>query len=330
MTLLLYLDWPLAITYLAPVYVFAQRMGWTPIFATSDIVTAQMAVEMLPGARVTLARPDYDVAVCCDTRSACPERNRIVLFHGLASKGQDFSFHRRGYCRAAAWISPSPYFTALLVQQQGLPKRQIVTGGLSKYDPLSAEAVMQRVPSATPTIAYLPTHNAELSSVPVLAPVLPALRERGMQTHLHAYTALGGDDHHAAHRDTVGVPSVYPMDSTRLLTTADIVIADYGSTVVEALALHKYVIQVVPPTAEAWHRRNATPEQIRDYPEVCLPMAYAHAICTTPEEVLAAIEAYTPDYRRPPFPLVTHIGDWQVSQIVLSVALDLTQGVTAW
>jgi hypothetical protein len=253
---LLYADWPLALTYLDPLAQYIQKYypSWEIGF---DGETG----------RDNSPTDNPDVVITCDELSAAPTAPiKICIFHGLASKGQAFSTARRDAFRDTMQLFavPGDYYKKLLLDM-GVREERIRVTGVTKFDG------MQR------NILYAPTHNPQLSAIPV---VRDRIYELGnVKVHLHQWVRTGDRLHHQQFR------SYYPAHENRediadLLQWADVIIGDFGSIIVEAIALGKQAIQVVNPHYEDWYIkfRGLTWEEMSALPEVYLPAKYAKRV----------------------------------------------------
>lgn len=314
MKICFYADWEaVAMTYLRPVYEhLAANTNWElGFFPPQHIVD-----KSLPMAKGHL---NHDRYFCCDTRSVSPGgNNRIVLFHGLASKSQDFSKHRsKKY--VGIHVAPSPYYYDILRDIQKIPESHLILGGLSKFDTIQ-DSQLERPPNPEPKILYAPTHGYQLSSTWFLGnDILKLAEDFDLTVHAHDYVRQSKNPFQKAQREILETHDVGASsgssDITQLMLDSDIVIADMGSTVVEAIALGKMVIQVVPPTAWEWHEKaGTTPEEYELLPEVFLPKQFGFQ-ATTLSEIREIINQY-PDYPKSDFEVVSNIGEYRVSQIL--------------
>lgn len=309
MRVLFYADWPLALTYLEPVYRYLRSAtDWDLVAYLADKPRQNKEARKDAEARgieFTQDLSDYDYAITTDTLSACPERNRIVIFHGLASKSQDFSFHRRGQMpKTDVYVSPSTYYSRLLIERQGIDSSRIIGFGLAKFDTITHIPP----PNPIPRILYAPTHNPKLTSIGILGPEIYELGD--ITVHLHMYTRLYP-------RLKAQKELFHSHDSrediTDLMVHSDIIIGDLGSTVVEGLALGKMVIQVISPTAMKFHQDRGTGYfDFELLPEVFLPTKYGYSVFDM-EGVKDAIAQWP---KRPSIDLeiVQNIGNFQVSE----------------
>jgi CDP-glycerol glycerophosphotransferase (TagB/SpsB family) len=249
MKVLLYGDWPLALTYLEPLaeYIKATEPDWVVQFA-GDL-----------GAHATPPIGVPDVVVTCDELSVAPDAPiKICIFHGMASKGQAFSTARRDAFvnRRQFYAVPSMFHVKLLLDL-GVSEDRIFVSGLTKFDSLKRN------------VLYAPTHNPQLSAIPVIKDSIYQIDN--VKVHLHMYTRTGDREHHKLFR------SYYPVHEDReniadLLGWADTIIGDMGSIVVEALALGKRAIQVVNPSYLDFYRAKGLPDQeTHSLPEIQLP-----------------------------------------------------------
>lgn len=250
MRVCLYMDWPLASTYLKPIEDVLRREQpeWEVEYAGYHKAPEGV----------------YDIVITCDEKSVAPEAPlRICVFHGLASKGQAFSTARAADFLAGNTIYavPGNYYANLLLNL-GVPEDRIWVTGLTKLTNLRRN------------ILFAPTHNPELSAIPVVQNRIYELPN--VRVQLHMYTASGEREHHQKFR------SYYPVHDTdnspiENLQWADTVIGDFGSIIVEAIALGKQAVQVVNPR---WmdhylYKKNLTPEEVATLPEVWFPNRYA-------------------------------------------------------
>jgi len=253
MRILLYGDWPLALTYLDPLarYIEDNEPSWVVGYG-GDI------------GREVDEFPNPDVVITCDELSAAPYAPlKICIFHGLASKGQAFSTARRQAFVGGhqVFAVPGPYYKKLLLDME-VPRERIFISGLTKFDNYQRK------------ILYAPTHNSKLSAIPVLQNRIYEIPN--VTVHLHQWTRVGDKPHHQLFR------SYHPVHEDRediwdLLLTHDVIIGDCGSIVVEAIALGKQAIQVVNPKHLEWYRRvkGLDDKEIYALPEIALPTLYA-------------------------------------------------------
>jgi hypothetical protein len=250
MRVCLYMDWPLASTYLKPVEDVLRR--------------EQPSWEIEYAGYHKPAEGAWDIVICCDEQSAAPQAPlRICVFHGLASKGQAFSTARAGIFLHGNTIyaTPGDYYANLL-RNLGVPDERIWIIGLTKL------TNMRR------NILFAPTHNKELSAIPVIQDRIYELPN--VRVMLHMYTATGDKRIHQKYR------AYYPDHDTdhtpvENLEWADVVIADFGSMIVEAITLGKQAIQVVNPQWMDYYleSKQLSPEEIAQLPEVYYPNRYA-------------------------------------------------------
>lgn len=263
MRFLFYHDWPLAAQYLNPL-----RDALEEAFPDVEMFEA--------GHHAALVPYPYDYVFTCDEQSAAPVcGKRLCVFHGLASKGQAFSTIRRSAFVDSdmTFAVPGPYYRDLLLRM-GVPETRILVAGLTKL------SGMQR------NILYAPTHNAWLSAIPVVRERIYELPN--VRVQLHMWTETGDKKTHQSFR------SYYPTvdthnNSVDNLQWADTVIGDFGSIIVEALALGKQAIQVINPD---WMRyylgKGLLEDEITGLPEVYYPGKYAIQ-CTDFDQVKEAL-----------------------------------------
>ena len=266
MKVMLYGDWPLALTYLEPLYQYitTNEPSWEVWFAGEV------------GAHATSPKGAPDVVITCDELSVAPDAPlKICIFHGMASKGQAFSTARRVYFvdRRQDYAVPSPYYRDLLLDL-GVDESRIFVTGLTKHDQLERR------------VLYAPTHNTELSAIPVVTNRIYEVS--GVKVHLHMYTRTGNKEHHKLFR------SYYSEHEDRedisdLLEWCDTIIGDLGSIVVEGLALGKRGIQVLNPGYRKFYQRKGISEsELERLPEVCIPRDYGLVVHSA-DELLAAV-----------------------------------------
>jgi CDP-glycerol glycerophosphotransferase (TagB/SpsB family) len=255
--ILLYGDWPLALTYLQPLATYIQynEPDWVVQFA-GDV-----------GAHASPPIGVPDVVVTCDELSVAPDAPlKICIFHGLASKGQAFSSARKEAFTQGnqVFAVAGPYYETLLLDL-GVPQDRIFVAGVTKFDG------MQR------NILYAPTHNPQLSAIPVVKDRIYEIPN--VKVHLHMYIRTGMKPHHQQFR------SYYPDHQDRedvadLIDNADVIIGDMGSMIVEAIGLGKQAIQVVNPNYQEWYMRfrGLTWEEMSGLPEIYLPAKYGKRV----------------------------------------------------
>jgi UDP-N-acetylglucosamine 2-epimerase len=253
MKILLYADWPLASTYLDPLYNYFKinEPSWSISFAGNHKMASSKS-------------GSYDVVINCDERSSSPRgNNTICIFHGLASKGQAFSTARRDdfVKTKTIFAVPGKYYEQLLLDM-GVPQNRIFVSGLTKHDGMNKK------------ILYAPTHNKELSAIPVIKNRIYEISN--VKIHLHQWTKIGKQEHHKQFL------SYYPEHETekdicKLLCESDVVIGDFGSIVLEAIVLGKQAIQIVNPGWENWYKKEKklSVGEIDRLPEIYLAKKYA-------------------------------------------------------
>jgi hypothetical protein len=248
---LLYMDWPLASDYLQDI--------------RQLLVRNRRDIEVETAGYLRPPQHDkYDIVICCDEKSAAPPAPlRICVFHGLASKGQAFSTARAAdFLRGnTIYAVPGTYYANLLAKL-GVPDERIWVIGLTKLDG------MQR------NILFAPTHNDQLSAIPVIKNRIYELPNVRVQLHMYLRKPeLRMHQSLAAH---------YPLHDTdhssaENLEWADTVIGDFGSIIVEAISLGKQSVQVVNPLWKTFYsdRKGLTDSEIAELPEVWFPNKYA-------------------------------------------------------
>lgn len=316
MRFLFYADWTPAVPYLEPIYRYMEQEGHDCYFYISDVneFNAALKEKLEPqGIRFTDdPNKRVDWAFCADPRSACPTPKRINVFHGVSSKSQDFSrVHRQG-ARGIHAVA-SEWFADLFQKYQGVNSESIIIGGLSKWDPFEEVPPLRK---ENPKVLYLPTHNADLSAINVLGDSINEI-EHTEHRH-HAILAQ-------LQTVTTSLDCCFGEDRSRsmdnLLWDADIVIADMGSTVIEAIALGKMTIQVRTQAATDFHHKRGTSlDEFLNLPEVYWPMRYGFG-AENIDDIKRIIQLY-PDfldeekYPRPDTTIIDNIGHYQVSKVL--------------
>jgi len=305
MRVMLFMDWPLGIDYLEPLfkYLSGKHPDWDIFFSTHDVHSEKLLNSR--GFKMKSPGSNHDWAICCDSLSACPKKNRICVFHGLASKAQDFCSNRKGKCDFGYYVSASNYFTNRLTKLQGIARSRIIDGGLLKFDQIDSKDLS----NISTGVLYAPTHNAKLSSIGKLGNNIYQVPD--VKVKLHLYTRDGtqkGHKERRSHYDKIESTD----DITSLMLNSNVVIADLGSTVIEALALGKTVIQVKPDNYKDFYEGKVGAGEISTFPEIDLPNRFALK-ANSIEEVLTQIGKTTP---KPNFEIIENIGDMKVSKIV--------------
>jgi len=256
MRVLLYGDWPLALTYLQPLerYIRDTEPDWVVGYG------GDIGIEIAEF-------PNPDAVITCDELSVAPDAPvKICIFHGLASKGQAFSTLRRdAFVNGTQLFAvPGPYYRQLLLDL-GVPDHRIKVTGVTKFDGM------------TRNILYAPTHNLQLSAIPVVRDRIYELPN--VKVHLHQWIRTGDRPHQQQFR------SYYPAHEDRedisdLLQWADVVIGDFGSIILEGIGLGKQAIQVVNRYHEDWYIRvrGLTWEEMTRLPEFYLPAKYGKRV----------------------------------------------------
>ena len=251
MKILLFGDWPLATTYLDPLhdYIRATEPDWEVGVAGNIGRTSNY-----------LNKPD--VVITCDELSVAPDAPlKVCIFHGMASKAQAFSTIRKNQFveKRQDYAVPSAYYRDLLIGL-GVSEDRIFVSGLTKHDSLERK------------VLYAPTHNHQLSAIPVVQDRIYEIPN--VKVHLHMYTRTGKQEIHEKFR------SFYPVHEDRedisdLLVWADTVIGDMGSIVIEALALGKRGIQVRNPAWMDYYKEHGVSDsELVRLPEVHIPQQY--------------------------------------------------------
>jgi len=256
MRVLLYGDWPLALTYLQPLerYIRDNEPDWVVGYG------GDIGIE-------TGEFPDPDVVITCDELSVAPDAPvKICIFHGLASKAQAFSTLRRdAFVNGTQLFAvPGPYYKELLLDL-GVDEQRVRVTGVTKFDGM------------TRNILYAPTHNLQLSAIPVVRDRIYELPN--VKVHLHQWIRTGDRLHQQQFR------SYYPVhedreDITDLLQWADVIVGDFGSIILEGIGLGKQAIQVVNQHHEDWYIRvrGLTWEEMVRLPEFHLPAKYGKRV----------------------------------------------------
>ena len=266
MKVLLYGDWPLALTYLQPLaeYIKANEPDWVVQFA-GDL-----------GAHATPPIGVSDVVITCDELSVAPDAPiKICIFHGMASKGMAFSTARRDeFVNRRQFYAVPSMFHMKLLRDLGVSEDRIFVSGLTKFDSLKRN------------ILYAPTHNPQISAIPVVRDRIYEIPN--VKVHLHHETR---NDSNKVHRD---FSSYYPVHEDRediadLLGWADTIIGDMGSIVVEALSLGKRGIQVINPEWKEFYKEKGIPDnELERLPEIYIPKRYG-LVVTSFEDLLEAV-----------------------------------------
>lgn len=249
MKVLLYRDWPLAVDYLDPIEdkIRQRHPDWEIHKAGFDI---------------PLEDDGFDWVVACDELTAAPRgRRNLCVFHGMASKGQAFSTARKSAFVDADTIFavPGPRYATILTDM-GVPEKRVHVTGLTKLEKFKRN------------ILFAPTHNPELSAIPV---VTDRILELGrIRVRLHMWTRQGARPHDAVFR--AYYPDFSGNSPMEDLEWADTVIGDFGSIIVEAITLGKQAIQVVNPNWKKWYYGEGLSDaEIETLPEVWYSERYA-------------------------------------------------------
>jgi hypothetical protein len=204
----------------------------------------------------------FDVVISCDENSVAPQGGlNLCIFHGMASKGMAFSTARRTLFAdtRTVFAVPGPRYESILLDM-GVPEERVFVAGLTKWGDTQRN------------ILFAPTHNPELSAIPVIKNDIYKLSN--VRVQLHAVTSMRGEDHDVKYRNYYPVISDSPVMEN--LRWADTVIGDFGSIIVEAIALGKQAIQVVNPRWEEWYlQKGLARAEIINLPEVWYPRRYA-------------------------------------------------------
>lgn len=250
MKVLLYHDWPLAEDYLDPV--------------ATEIKYRQPEWEVYHGGHhKPVENHDYDWVVTCDELSAGRNKAKrsLCIFHGLASKGQAFSTARR-----EAFVDTETIFAvpgaryATMLHEMGVPEDRVYVTGLTKLNWFRRN------------ILFAPTHNHQLSAIPVIENKI--YRLDNVRVRLHMWTSTSDKGIHEKMRSHYPVVSDETSESD--LRWADVVIGDFGSILIEAIALGKQTFQVINPQWEEWYlAKGLARAEIINLPEVWYPKRYS-------------------------------------------------------
>ncbi len=311
--IMFFMDWGVAMQYLEPLYLYLKEKEptWELFFVANDEGSSKILDEK--GFPRGKSSDEYDWAVCCDKLSGCPKKNRVVIFHGIASKGQEFCVNNRNVNPGDISVVASEYYKKLYVERDGAMEDKVIAAGITKFDTIKELPPKNEIPR----ILYAPTHNIELCSIPVLGESIYSLQN--LTVHLHFYTRKSPNAAHEPHRQAMHDHNPIE-DITEMMVNSDIVIADLGSTVLEALALGKMVIQIKNPAHWEWYKKRINEEQIPGLPEIDLPNRFAFQAYNI-DGVKAAIAEY-PNYRTPNFPIIENIGNFQTSKIIYEKILS--------
>lgn len=248
MKILFYADWPLSWPYLDPIYEYIKEKH-------SDWELEKSGIRYK-------SSEEYDYIFVTDEESHCPAKGTYVnLNHGLASKGHVWSTTRKDtYLNYPGFIvCPSEYYKKLLTDM-GVSEDKLIVGGLTKFDNIGRIPKLRPIPK----VLFAPTHNPELSAIAVLKDKIYEIP--GVKVHLHQYT-----------RERSDAPQIYQKyssgDITEKILDSDIVIGDFGSTVLEGMALGKFVIQVRSPECMKWYlgKENVPKDEVGALPEWYFP-----------------------------------------------------------
>lgn len=249
MKVLLYHDWPLAKDYLDPIASVIKRSHpeWEVFEA---------------GFHKPYEERVYDWVVSCDELSVAPlGRRNLCVFHGMASKGQAFSTARRSAFvdTDTIFAVPGPRYAKTLLDM-GVSEDRVHVTGLTKLDGFKRN------------ILYAPTHNPKLSAIPVIQDRIYELDN--VKVQLHMWTTIGEKEHHTRWRRYYADGTVESTEDN--LRWADVVIGDFGSIIVEAIALGKQTFQVINPKWEQHYLdKGLARAEIIDLPEVWYPARYS-------------------------------------------------------
>lgn len=303
-----FMDWSLAMQFLEPIYTYLKdkHPDWEYYFVANDELSIKEVLDK--GYPHKMFPEGYDWAICCDGWSACPRKNRINTFHGMASKGHELSSNRAGHY-PGVHVAMSPYIRDILINRMGVLEDDIIDGGMTKLD------TIKRIPPlrSKPKILYAPTFNPELSSLPILE---DSILELNPTVKLHSYTENAGNIYHEKLRSHVkeNKDPNYKEDITQMYLDHDIIIADSGSTVVEPLALARMVIRVQNPLWLQFYKdRGVEEEEIKSYPEIYYPDKYAFDAQSV-EEITEIIQRYYPTYEPPKEEIISNVGNFKVSK----------------
>ena len=306
MKIMFFMDWLIALDYLEPIYLYLKKQhpNWDLSFAYGDTLSGDILKEK--NYPIKDRGEEYDYSICCDKLSNCPKGNRIVVFHGISSKGQEFCVNDREVHSTDISIVASKYYKKLYIEKDGANPDKVIVGGMSKLDTITEIPK----PNKIPKILYAPTHNLPLSSMPILGSDIYKINN--LKVHLHFYTKHSLEKIHKEFNSLYNKQEEQ-TDITQLMLESDIVIADLGSVVLEALALGKMVIQVKNPEHLDWYKKKTT-TPVDELPEVDIPNRFAFQ-ATSVDEIKEIIKKY-PNYKKPDFAIVENIGHYKVSKII--------------
>jgi len=224
---------------------------------------------------------EKDYIFVTDEESHCPAKGTYVnLTHGLASKGQSWCSARKDtYLNYPGFINcPSEYYKKLLTDM-GVSKDKLIVGGLTKFDFIGRIPQLRPIPK----VLFAPTWNPELSAIAVLKDSIYEIP--GVKVHLHSRSR--------SHSDAPQIYQKYSSgDITQRILDSDIVIGDFGSVVLEAMALGRFVIQVANPNYVSWYAGKIPLEEMPGLPELA---GWAHPVSGI-EEIRSAIRGYPEKY----------------------------------
>lgn len=263
MKLMFYADWELALTYLKPLYYYIKERepDWDLFCYTNEPKVLPLLGD------IPFKNEKSDIAIVCDELSACVEDFKICIFHGLASKGQAFSSNRKDdFCNFKGLFAvPSNYYREKLLSL-GVSDDKIFISGLTKLDGMKKN------------ILYAPTHNHRISAIPVIKDRIYELEN--VKVHLHNATRLDISNdtsmllksYYDVHEDT--------QDIVDLLEWCDILIGDFGSIILEGIALGKQTYQVTNPEWVEFYlnEKKLTENEMFSLPEVELPAIYSISV----------------------------------------------------
>ncbi|MBD3165350.1 hypothetical protein GF324_02015 [bacterium] len=186
-------------------------------------------------------------------------RHVVNLGHGLLSKGTYFTNRIQAARENLSDLLcvPGPYHRERLLEG-GRVHIPIVATGFPKLDPLfrertfPREALLRRfgIPPEADVLLYAPTHNAELSAVPVLGETVANFAKEGRHLLIKLH---GGSDpawvsmHRELARRQENVHFIEEPDLTPWMSAADLMISDVSSAFMECICLDKPVVLINNP-----------------------------------------------------------------------------------
>jgi CDP-glycerol glycerophosphotransferase (TagB/SpsB family) len=201
-------------------------------------------------------KPDITVLADVNFKDVVWGGKKVNVNHALISKG--FYFTKTRYTKrdddADLVCVPGDYHADIL---KSTLKTKVVATGYVKFDEFGSGRITSddirksyNIPLDAEVITFVPTHNIELSAVPIVTHEIRKLIENGRYLFIKLHGASSKkwfDLYRLLAKLEERIIFIEGSDATPAIIAADVVISDVSSTYLEAMALEKPVVLLDSP-----------------------------------------------------------------------------------